>query len=29
MSIVGTKFPNIAVNAMNEMGDTFQLNVLE
>lgn len=26
---VGKKFPNIAVNAMNEMGDTFQINVLE
>jgi len=29
MSIVGQKFPNIEVNAMNEMGDTFKLNVLE
>lgn len=29
MSLVGRKFPNITVNAMNEMGDTFQLNVLE
>lgn len=29
MSYVGKKFPNIAVNAMNEMGDTFKLNVLE
>ena len=29
MSIVGKKFPNIAVNAMNDMGDTFQINVLE
>lgn len=29
MSIVGTKFPNISVNAINQMGDTFQLNVLE
>lgn len=29
MSLVGKKFPNITVNAMNEMGDTFQLNVLE
>ena len=29
MAFVGQKFPNIAVNAMNEMGDTFQLNVLE
>jgi len=26
---VGKKFPNLAVNAMNEMGDTFQINVLE
>jgi len=26
---VGKKFPNITVNAMNEMGDTFQLNVLD
>ncbi|MCQ0112037.1 peroxiredoxin (alkyl hydroperoxide reductase subunit C) [Zhouia amylolytica] len=29
MAFVGKKFPNIAVNAMNEMGDTFKLNVLE
>ncbi|HZW77533.1 MAG TPA: peroxiredoxin [Flavobacteriaceae bacterium] len=29
MSLVGKKFPNITVNAMNEMGDTFKLNVLE
>ncbi|MDQ7917877.1 peroxiredoxin [Mesonia sp. MT50] len=29
MSIVGKKFPNLKVNAMNEMGDTFQINVLE
>lgn len=29
MAFVGKKFPNLAVNAMNEMGDTFQLNVLE
>jgi len=29
MSIVGQKFPNIEVNAMNEMGDTFKINVLE
>ncbi|WP_066758316.1 peroxiredoxin [Crocinitomix algicola] len=29
MSVVGKKFPNITVNAMNEMGDTFELNVLE
>jgi len=26
---VGKKFPSIEVNAMNEMGDTFQVNVLE
>lgn len=26
---VGKKFPNITVNAMNEMGDTFKLNVFE
>ena len=29
MSLVGKKFPNIPVNAMNEMGETFQVNVLE
>lgn len=29
MSNVGKKFPNITVNAMNEMGDTIKLNVLE
>lgn len=29
MSYVGRKFPNVAVDAMNEMGDTFKLNVLE
>ncbi|THD67652.1 peroxiredoxin [Robertkochia marina] len=29
MTLVGKKFPNVAVNAMNEMGDTFQINVLE
>jgi len=29
MSLVGKKFPNLAVNAMNEMGDTFKLNVLD
>ena len=29
MALVGKKFPNIAVNAMNEMGDTFKLNVFE
>ncbi|MDR9400902.1 MAG: peroxiredoxin [Psychroflexus sp.] len=29
MSIVGKQFPNLKVNAMNDMGDTFQLNLLE
>ncbi|MAY83360.1 MAG: alkyl hydroperoxide reductase [Flavobacteriales bacterium] len=29
MSTVGKKFPNIDVNATNEMGDTFQLNVFK
>lgn len=29
MSIVGRKFPSIAVNAIDEMGDTFKINVLE
>ncbi|WP_370390935.1 peroxiredoxin [uncultured Winogradskyella sp.] len=29
MSLVGKKFPNINVDAMNEMGDTFKINVLE
>ena len=29
MTLVGKKFPNVAVNAMNEMGDTFKINVLE
>lgn len=29
MTLVGKKFPNITVNAMNEMGDTFKLNILE
>jgi peroxiredoxin/peroxiredoxin (alkyl hydroperoxide reductase subunit C) len=29
MSAVGKKFPNLSVNAMNEMGDTFKLNILE
>ncbi len=29
MSFVGKKFPSLAVDAMNEMGDTFRLNVLE
>ena len=29
MAIVGRQFPNINVDAMNEMGDTFKINVLE
>ncbi|GAK75730.1 alkyl hydroperoxide reductase subunit C-likeprotein [Nonlabens ulvanivorans] len=29
MAIVGRQFPSIDVDAMNEMGDTFRLNVLE
>lgn len=29
MALVGKRFPNVAVNAMDEMGDTFKLNVLE
>ena len=29
MSLVGKKFPNLNVNAMNDMGDTFKVNVLE
>jgi peroxiredoxin (alkyl hydroperoxide reductase subunit C) len=29
MTFVGKKFPNITVDAMNDMGDTFKLNVLE
>jgi alkyl hydroperoxide reductase subunit AhpC len=29
MSLVGKQFPNITVKAMDEMGDTFQLNVLD
>lgn len=29
MAFIGKKFPNLAVNAMNEMGDTFQINVLQ
>jgi len=28
-TIVGKKFQNLSVNAMNEMGDTFKINVLE
>ena len=29
MSFVGKKFPNLTVDAINEMGDTFKVNVLE
>ena len=29
MTIVGRKFPNLSVNAINEMGDTFSLNILD
>lgn len=29
MAFVGKKFPNISVDAMNEMGDTFKLNVFK
>ncbi len=29
MAFTGKKFPNITVPAMNEMGDTIQINVLE
>lgn len=29
MSYVGKKFPNLYVDAMNELGDTFKVNVLE
>ena len=29
MSQVGKKFPDISVNAMDEMGDTFKINVLQ
>jgi len=29
MSFTGKQFPNLTVNAMNEMGDTFQLNILD
>lgn len=29
MSLVGKQFPNIVVKAMDHMGDTFELNVLE
>jgi peroxiredoxin (alkyl hydroperoxide reductase subunit C) len=29
MSYVGRKFPNIEVNAIDEMGDTFKLNIID
>ena len=29
MTLVGKQFPNLDVNAMNDMGDTFKLNILE
>jgi len=29
MTLVGKKFPSVAVPAMNDMGDTIQINVLE
>ncbi|MFV0571805.1 MAG: peroxiredoxin [Xanthomarina gelatinilytica] len=29
MAFVGIKFPNLNVDAMNDMGDTFKVNVLE
>lgn len=29
MAFVGKKFPNLDVDSMNDMGDTFKLNVLE
>ncbi|EAQ38278.1 peroxiredoxin [Dokdonia sp. MED134] len=29
MTLVGKKFPNLAVDAMDEMGDTFKINILE
>ncbi|REG86033.1 peroxiredoxin [Winogradskyella sediminis] len=29
MALVGRQFPDLNVNAMNEMGDTFTVNVLE
>ena len=29
MTLVGKKFPNLDVDAMNDMGDTFKINVLE
>ena len=29
MALVGKKFPDLNVDAMNDMGDTFKVNVLE
>ena len=29
MTLVGKKFPSISVNAIDEMGETFQLNIFE
>jgi len=29
MTAVGKQFPDLAVDAMNEMGDTFKINILE
>jgi peroxiredoxin (alkyl hydroperoxide reductase subunit C) len=29
MSYIGKKFPNLSVNAINEMGDIFEINILE
>ena len=29
MALVGKKFPNLEVNAMNDLGDTFKINVFE
>ena len=29
MSLVGKKFPNIAVDAMSSMGDELKINVFE
>jgi len=29
MAFVGKKFPNLDVDAMNDMGDTFKINILE
>ena len=28
-TLVGKKFPDLNVDAMNEMGDTFKLNILD